>query len=353
MASEKKKIVFVVNQKSGTIDKNMILTQIETFLDMSKYEYVVCPTKYAGHATELARDAANDHVDIVCAIGGDGTVNEIARALIHTDTALAIIPCGSGNGLARHLHIPLDPIAAIGLINDGMAEKIDYGRINLLPFFCTCGVGFDAFVSMKFAEGKRRGPMSYVENVLNSSLNYNPETYEVDIEEESEQHTRIKAFLISCANASQWGNNAYIAPRASVRDGLLDVTILEPFLATDVPQLAVQMFNGTLDKNSRIKTFRCKSISIHRKSPGVIHYDGDPIETSAEVDIAIVPAGLKCICPSKEGVFNPVENVQSVLAEQFTNIYMRTVALLGNNNVQNSNLSKINADIIKKLKKMK
>jgi diacylglycerol kinase family enzyme len=144
----------------------------------------------------------------------------VARSLVHTNTALGIIPCGSGNGLARHLCIPIDVRGALQLINNCAIESFDYGVINGQPFFCTCGMGFDAFISLKFAEAGKRGPITYVENVLKEGLTYKPETYEVVDDTGTHRH---KAFLIACANASQYGNNAYIAPGASMKDGQMDV----------------------------------------------------------------------------------------------------------------------------------
>lgn len=323
-----KKIVFVVNPISGTANKRSILRQVDRLIDKEQFEYSITETQYAGHATEIARVAANEGVDIVCAIGGDGTVNETARALVHTDTALAIIPCGSGNGLARHLHIPMDAIRAIRLINETAPMRIDYGLINLHPFFCTCGVGFDAFISQKFAEAGRRGPATYVENVLRSALNYAPETYELDVENEDAEHATYKAVLIACANASQYGNNAYIAPQASVRDGLMDVTIVEPFTVLEVPQLAVLLFNGAIDESSRIRTFRCRHLVIRRSKPGVIHYDGDPVESGERVDVSIVPKGLLCVCPTDEGVMDVGESTRNSIVEYFNNMYLRSEDLL-------------------------
>ena len=264
MAKEKKKIVFIVNPISGTSGKKFVLRLIDEYLDRNLYDYEVVKTERMGHATELAREAVAQKADIVCSIGGDGTVNEVASGLIHTRTALAIIPSGSGNGLARHLRIPTDPLSAIKILNRGLVQEMDYGTVNGKPFFCTCGVGFDAFISQKFAESGKRGPVSYLENVLNGSLSYHPETYDVDIVNNvsgEEMHQVHKAFLISCANASQYGNNAYIAPSASVRDGIMDVTIIEPFTAIEAPQIAIQLFNGTIEQNSRIKTFQCQKVT--------------------------------------------------------------------------------------------
>jgi diacylglycerol kinase family enzyme len=168
----------------------------------------------------------------------------------------------------------------------------DYGLINGMPFFCTCGMGFDAFISLKFAEAGKRGPITYVENVLKEGLKYKPETYVV--EDETGVH-RHKAFLIACANAAQYGNNAYIAPGASMKDGMMDVTIMEPFDALDAPTIAYDMFSKTLNQNSKIKTFKAKRIHIHRNAPGAIHFDGDPMMTNADVDVELKPQGIRII----------------------------------------------------------
>lgn len=318
----KKKIIFILNPFSGLGGKRLILRQIGSIIDPKKYDWEVRKIDRNISAKELAKAAVAEKADIVCAIGGDGTVNSIASELINSETALAIIPAGSGNGLARHLHIPIDIEKALRLVNDGNCRKMDYGVVNLIPFFCTCGVGFDAFISQKFSRAKVRGPLAYVETMLLNALAFRPEMYDIDIVDEQEVHQKEKAFVITCANASQYGNNVYIAPQASVFDGMLNVTILKPFTPLEVPQLAMQLFNGTINQNNRIKTFRCKSMSIHRSKPGVIHFDGDPVDTIADVDIAVVPQGLKCICPEDEGVNDIAENIQNEIVEQFKKIKM-------------------------------
>ena len=287
--SQKKNIIFIINPISGTHGKEEIPLLIEENINRDIFDYQLETTEYAGHAAEIAKRCANEGVDIVVAVGGDGTVNEVARSIVHTQTALGIIPCGSGNGLARHLCLPLEPRKAIALINRCHIESLDYGVINDLPFFCTCGMGFDAFISLKFAEAGKRGPITYVENVLKEGLRYQPETYEVEDETGIHKH---KAFLIACANASQYGNNAYIAPGATMKDGMLDVIIMEPFDALEAPQIAADLFMKTLGNNSKIKTFRSKSIHIHRKQPGAIHYDGDPVMTGNEIDVHIEKSGF-------------------------------------------------------------
>ena len=289
---EKKKITFILNPISGTHSKDEIPGLIESTLDKERFESEIIFTEYAGHAAEIAHDCAEAGADIVVAVGGDGTVNEVARSLVHTQTALGIIPCGSGNGLARHLCIPLDVKGALRIINKDMIEDFDYGIINDMPFFCTCGVGFDAFISLKFAEAGKRGPITYVENVLKEGLNYKPETYEVEDETGA---TKYKAFLIACANASQYGNNAYIAPGATMKDGEMDVIVMEPFDVLDAPQIAADLFMKTLGNNSKIKTFRTKHLHIHRKEEGAIHYDGDPIMTGTDIDVHIEHNGIRIV----------------------------------------------------------
>jgi diacylglycerol kinase family enzyme len=210
---------------------------------------------------------------------------------------------------------------ALEVINTCKVEAFDYGIINELPFFCTCGMGFDAFISLKFAEAGKRGPITYVENVLKEGLKYKPETYMVEDETGTQRH---KAFLIACANASQYGNNAYIAPGATMKDGLMDVVILEPFTVLDAPQISIDLFSKTLNKNSKFKTFRAKRIHIHRNEPGAIHYDGDPIMTGTDIDVAIEPLGINIVvnpdATEDPGQPNPVLNAFSDLFNNINNV---------------------------------
>ena len=314
----KKKIVFIMNPISGTASKASIPNLIDSILDKDRFEYEIRTTERAGHASEIASEAKEAHVDIVVAVGGDGTVNEVARAIVHSDTALGILPCGSGNGLARHLMLPMNLKKSIEIINQCEIHDLDYGVINGYPFFCTCGMGFDAFVSMKFAEAGKRGPITYVENVLREGLKYKPETYTIEDESGTLQY---KAFLISCANASQYGNNAYIAPQASMSDGLMDVIIMEPFDVFEAPQISIEMFSKTLDKNSKIKTFRTRHLHIHRDEPGVIHYDGDPVMTGADIDIELKPKGINIIVNTMADRSERQPNaLQNAAAELFNEI---------------------------------
>ncbi len=341
-AISKRRIVFVMNPISGTQGKRAILRYIHQLMDRERCDYQLVRTKYAGHATEIAKQAVDEGVDMVVAIGGDGTINEIAKALVHSNTALGIIPCGSGNGLARHLRIPMEPKAAVELINSGKRLCIDYGKINGLPFFCTCGVGFDAFVSLKFADSGKRGLLTYLENTLHESLTYKPETYEIENEEGTQ---RYNAFLIACGNASQYGNNAYITPQASLTDGLMDVTIMEPFTVLDVPSLSFQLFNKTLDQNSRIKTFRARKIKIHRSKPGVLHYDGDPVMADENLEVEIIPQGLYVVA-SDEKVKGESLNLLQQISEYFSGLKPKGEEFIAK---RQSHLFELNRTLLRKL----
>lgn len=343
MNSVKRNIVFITNPKSGTSTKGEIPELIEKRLDTSRFNYSIVQTERAGHATELATNATKEGVDIIVAVGGDGTVNEVAKAITHTSSALGIIPCGSGNGLARHLMLPMEPGRAVEIINECVIHPLDYGTINNMPFFCTCGMGFDAFISKKFAEAGKRGLITYAENVLMEGLKYKPETYE--IEDENGVRT-IDAYLISVANASQYGNNAYIAPQASMSDGMLDVIIMEPFDIIGAPQISIDMFNKTLDKNSKIRTFRTKKIHIKRSKPGLIHYDGDPITTGEDLEIAIQEKGINVIVnPFADKTQRQPNLVQTALSTFFNELNI----LRDNLSKQGMKVQELNKMIIKKL----
>ncbi|MGL5318229.1 MAG: diacylglycerol/lipid kinase family protein [Bacteroidales bacterium] len=288
------KLLFIINPISGTRSKVDIPRLIEEIF--KEEEYTVAFTEYAGHASILAQEAVQKGFRGVIAVGGDGTINEVARSLINSDTVLGIIPVGSGNGLARELGISMQIKKALKIIEAGCIRVIDYGLANDHPFFCTCGVGFDARVSYKFAKDKKRGGLMYVKNVITEFLNYQPETYEILMDNDE---IKEKGFLVTVANASQWGNNAFIAPDADMEDGKLNITLLKPFTYIDIPNLALQLFTRMIDMNSHICTFEKDAVSILREKPGVIHLDGEPMIMPERIDITTNAGGLKIFVPAK------------------------------------------------------
>lgn len=292
----KRKIVFVYNPISGSHKLLPVVPIIEKFINNDIYDYEIINTQHKGHATEIAREYSARRYDAVIAVGGDGTVNEVGCGLIGSDTALGIIPCGSGNGLARHLGIPIDPFKAVKWLDKSIFTDIDYGTMNGQPFFCTCGVGFDAKVSDSFSKAGTRGVLTYLESIMKEIATYHNETYKLSFDNSSET---FEAFFITCANADQWGNNAFIAPTASLQDGLLDVIAAHPFNVVDAPLIAFQLFNRQIDKNPKVSVRKCNGVTITREKEGPAHYDGDPVIMGREIRIEIVPSGLKVLIPDK------------------------------------------------------
>ena len=306
----KKKILAVINPISGTDNKEYVPETIVRVIDSTRYDVTVRFTNRAGHATELTREAIRQGFFGVIAIGGDGTINEVASALTDTDVALGIVPCGSGNGLARHLGIPLTVDNALQVINEMNIQDFDYCKVNDVPFFCTCGVGFDAHVSDKFAQSTKRGPVTYVKKALAEYLKYRCEEYEIELPDNS---FKEKAFVIACGNASQYGNNAMIAPHASMHDGLIDVTVIHPFTPLDTAMLSFLLFTGHIDQDTNIHSFRTSKLTIRRPKPGVMHIDGEPMVMPAELHICCIHNGLKIFMPvnadePKRSLLGPLEN---------------------------------------------
>lgn len=295
-ASRKKKMYVIINPVSGTKSKKNIPEKIAEIVDQHEYDLHIFLTGYEGHATQIATEGLENGVDYIVAVGGDGTINEVAKVLINTDVVFGIIPSGSGNGLARDLHIPMNYTKAIEILKEGFVTKIDYGVANDNIFFCTCGVGFDAEVSQKVLTQTNRGIMMYAKNMISTFYDYRPEKYKIITEQGVFEE---EAFLITCANASQYGNNAYIAPHADIQDGKMNIAILKPISVLDIPRTMVQMFSKNIDNNIKLVGFLTESAVIERKEAGPMHLDGNAISTDKDIHVKIVKQGLNVIVPQK------------------------------------------------------
>lgn len=262
----------------------------------SEYELFLTYTKAAGHAEELARRAASEGYDHVIAVGGDGTVNEVARGLVGSQTALAIVPKGSGNGLARSLGLSMKSAKVIDQIVSGRRITIDSCTLNGRPFFCTCGMGFDAAVSMSFAEASTRGPVTYLRTMIDEYRSFTPDTYHLDINH-GERTLETPAFVLVVANATQYGNNAYIAPEADLSDGLLDLAIIRPFPVIEAALVLGDLMRGKLLGNKHYATERIQSLRITRSTSGPVHIDGEPLDEGTTIDIELRPQSLHVIIP--------------------------------------------------------
>ncbi len=283
------KMVFIINPVSGTEKKEHIVTRIHQQLKLSKIQYDIVYTDFAGHAIELAKQAIKQKYDVVVAVGGDGTVNEIAQTLIKTKTALAIIPQGSGNGLARHLEIPLNTEEAIKRLLEPKKILIDAATANENYFFCTSGVGFDSHVSASFAARAFRGLAGYAYFAIKEFFAYKPLTYTIEFDG---QKIERKAFLIACANATQYGNNAYIAPQANIQDGKLDICILKPFPKIQTLKLVWQLFNKTLPQNQYIETYKANKFKISIENTIPAHLDGESKGLGTNIEYKTISKAL-------------------------------------------------------------
>ena len=278
-------MLFIVNPISGKGRKKRIIS----YLIKAGYN-VVC-TEYAGHAEKLARETT---ARTVVAVGGDGTVNEVARGLVGTGKTLGIIPCGSGDGLARHLHISQLLRPALNTILKGKTSPLDAGRINDRLFFSVCGVGFDAVVSERFAKCGRRGLASYINEGLKTWRIYVPEKYSISIDGKTFEH---EAMFITIGNSNQWGNEAKITPLADSSDGILDITVVDDFKAVELPFLAGRLMGGSAHKSKRVHTYRGEHIIINRPNEGPAHADGDWFDADKIIDIEVIPHALTVIVP--------------------------------------------------------
>ena len=291
-----KNIAFIINPISGAKEaqnaKKKLPKLIMQTLDMEQWLPNIVYTEYAGHATELAYQYARMGFDAVIAVGGDGTVNEVARGLKDTRTALGIIPMGSGNGFARHLNIPMRPQKALEMINHSEPISVDYGLANGKVFVCTCGTGFDAVIADQFAASNKRGFMTYIRNTIAKAFTYKPQTYHIvgdglDVTQE--------AFLITFANANQWGNDAKIAPKASMQDGKMDIMLMSSHAILGSASLALRLFAGSIDNSYFMDTIRAKEVTVIREETAPFHIDGDPVEMEKDIQIRIVPDGLRVL----------------------------------------------------------
>lgn len=288
----KRKALFIINPVSGGKKKDGVPELIHKYLDHSIFDYDTVFSTGVKHARDVARERAADY-DIIVAVGGDGTVNEVASAIAGTDTVLGVIPYGSGNGLSRFLSVPMNAEGAIKGINKGRVLKIDAGKMNGKWFFNMAGMGFDAHISHVFAQGsKKRGFVSYLKSSLQEVTNYKSQTYELTIDG---VYYRREAFMLSLANSSQYGNNAHVSPTASVQDGLLDVCIIKPFPLYRFLEMGLRMFTKTSEGSRFVEIVKGKHIVIKRTQPGPIHLDGEPRAAGIDLDIEVFPGALSII----------------------------------------------------------
>jgi diacylglycerol kinase (ATP) len=288
-----KKLLFIVNPIAGSGRKKNIPDVISQTLNAQVFDYEIRFWEKWDDVSNIVQNGIQEGFEIFAAVGGDGTVNEVAKSLIGSDKKLAIIPSGSGNGIARHMRIPLNTKKAIALINKQNYSIHDTGLINSKPFIMCAGCGFDAHVAYLFSKGKKRGLNSYIKIIANEFSSYKPEKYSLIIDGKK---TEKNAFLISIANCSQFGNNAWIAPEAKSTDGVFNITLIKPFLPYVAPALVRRLFLKTIHKSKHVETFTGKKIEIIQQGK-IAQYDGEAFEAGEKISIEINPASLHIITP--------------------------------------------------------
>ncbi len=290
---ENKKLLMIINPVSGTRKKNDLPVRAEVLRE-SGFDVKIERTLFPGHAHEIARQALNDNTDIVVVAGGDGTINEAASALLNTQVRLGIIPMGSGNGLARHLSIPFNIRKALKVIGEMKTICIDAGMVNEHPFFCTAGIGFDAYIGNEFINGKSRGLYGYVNHVIREYFRYKPNSYSV---RENGTIVNQEAFIITIANAGQYGNNAYIAPEANIADGYLDLCVVKSFPKLQGIGMSLKLFLKTITRSPYYSDKKIEYVNIGSSGNGVYHLDGEIFPFTENIEVSVLPHCLEVIVP--------------------------------------------------------
>lgn len=286
------KTLFIVNPISGRGGRK---AGILSLLRSSGCE--IAFTEYAGHAEQIA---AGTEADTVVAVGGDGTLNEVARGILGAYRnsgvckTLGILPCGSGDGLARMLGLHTTAKKGLEIIRRGKTQPLDCAEIDGRPFFSVCGVGLDAIVSEDFAKAGKRGLVTYINEAVKEWGHFRPEHYVLEIDGRTIERDAV---LITVANSNQWGNEARVTPLASVCDSLLDITVVSMFRTMEIPLLAAELMTGHFDRNRHVECLQGKEIAIHRETEGPAHCDGDCITAGRDVRVRLLPERLRILVP--------------------------------------------------------
>lgn len=286
------KITFIINPISGHGKKKTIEKNIEKYL-RPDYNLDIQYTKAAKHATELSRKACVDS-EIIVAVGGDGSIHEVGQSLVDQPNKMGIIPMGSGNGLARHLEIPINIKKSIEILNQNKSLAVDVLDFGDNYSFNVAGIGFDAHIAQEFENYGKRGFASYIKLTLKEFLNYKAQQYAINIDGKSFE---TEAFLISIANSSQFGNNAYIAPSAQITDGYFELVIISPFRKRAALDLGLKLFSKKIDQSKYLDVIQAQSVNIVSKEAFAIHKDGEAMGRKKELNINIKPSSLNILVP--------------------------------------------------------
>lgn len=299
-----KKTLLLINPISGINKKDGLIDILASRLARGGRDVTVALTKYGGHAGELVREAIADGCGTIVVCGGDGTINEAASQMVGTGAVLGILPSGSGNGLARHIELPIDELMALEVVENGVVVDCDCGEVASFDtngneikhkFFCTCGLGFDAYVSHKFAKAKRRGPSEYIRTVFATLGTYKSKTYGLTV---GGKRQDFEALILACCNASQYGNDAYISPGSSIRDGKLEFVTVKDVNTLRTLISGIDIMMGNASKNPDIETMQGESAEIEINGSVWGHIDGEPLMFNKLLKIRCLPGSIKIYVPT-------------------------------------------------------
>lgn len=288
----KQKIRFIVNPISGKSRRNDLPEQVERILNADRFEHDIKVSEYAGHARVLTQEAIDLGYEIIAAVGGDGTINEVGTALIGTDIALAVIPCGSGNGLSRCLNIPLDLVKALELINRRATCLIDTVTVNDMPFISIGGTGYDAQVADDYAHDTRHGFNTYLHYILKNYFTLGEQEYTLQLADRS---FTTKAFFISFANSNQMGYDVPISPKASLWDGKVDLCIVRKPNPLELPIVGSFFLSNHMDKSPKVDILQVPEATIIRPEATVVNIDGESKQFEKDLHIKVNPLSLHVI----------------------------------------------------------
>ena len=286
------RVLFVINPISGGKSKAKFVAQVERYLDMNRFDPRYVYTEGPEQVGALTQNGVREKVDVIVAVGGDGTINEVARYLLYKPIPLGVIPYGSGNGFARSLNIPLKTTKAIQRLNQMRVKQVDSGMLNGKSFFNMGGLGFDAAVSTRFSKTGNRGVFGYMLTAIATMLSFKPRECQIEM---GTQSRREQVFMLSFANSPQFGNNAYIAPKASMEDGLLDLCIVRPFPIYLFPKMVYHLFNKSAHKSNYTEFIQFKAIKILVDAQEIVHLDGEPYRLGEVLELKVLPKSLKVI----------------------------------------------------------
>lgn len=284
----KKRILFIINPNSGHKRGLEIINLLPEYLDATKFDYSHVLTSHAKHAIELAAQAVKDKMDIVVAVGGDGLVNEVFQSLVNTNAAFTIIPMGSGNGVARSIGLDMNIKKALTNLNEGEMTKMDTVSFNGQPYLGVAGIGFDGLIAWEFSKTKKRGVLSYIKIIFKQLIAFRSSQY--TIADDNGKH-EFDAFIVTIANTQQYGNDAFIAPKAELDNGQLDLVVIKKHSKWLLPLLGFHVMTKSIHKSKYVETLRAAKFGINT-SYNQAHIDGEPILGKNNNEVVVLPKSL-------------------------------------------------------------